>query len=226
MSIRRGQGKVRPELPRRRELHVVAAAPEAKEGRDASGKFAPGNGVARDRGWRTALGRVLGHELTDASMRRVANDSWRLHGAIVKELPSDGVIVRGIVVTLAMHTACMGYWSALALDLGLSTAEGQAASERARIHGTRVERLSVTALDLASKLAACERPGTHDAALQAGLQRLEEHRRREEAENANAPPEGARGQDEGITEADGVCTVCGRAWPAGSDRCLCGEGLN
>jgi hypothetical protein len=161
---------------------VKAKRDAGKEGRDAGGRFVPGNKVSSDRGWRTALSRIMGREPSDPGMRTIATDAARLNGAILRTLPSDDALVRTNVATLSMHAALVGYWSAIALDLGLSTEAGQAASERARIHGQRVERLTVTVHELASKLAKSDVPGRSTPALAAAVKRLAELRRAPEAD--------------------------------------------
>lgn len=204
--IRRSHSKARPELPRRAELRVVAPSKDPKEGRDGGGRFAPRNKHSADRGWRTAATRLLGRDVPDPVMRRVSEDMRRLHGAVLREVPaSDSVIVRTLAAQWAQVSAACSYWGAVAIDKGLSSAEGIAAAERSRVFGQRSERVAVSLLDLGSRMASAEKPGAHDVAVQAGLQRLEEYRRRTEAENANASPDPAEGQDEGFAggvEAD------------------------
>jgi hypothetical protein len=139
-------------------------------------------------------------------MRRVSEDMRRLHGAVLREVPaSDSVIVRTLAAQWAQVSAASSYWGAVAIDKGLSSDEGIAAAERSRVFGQRSERVAVTLLDLGSRMAvaAAEKPGAHDAAVQAGLLRLEEYNRRNQAEAAIAPPEGVQADGEGfVGEAD------------------------
>jgi len=196
--VRTSNGKVRPNLPRRGELPRVDAAKvqarqdASKAGRTTSGRFAAGNCVSADRGWRTALSRIVGREPSDPVMRTIATDAARLNGAILRDLPSGAVLVRTNVASLAMHAAVEGYWSAQALDLGLSTPEGQAASKLALEHGLRVERLSVTVAALAAKLATDERLTSTAPALAAAARRLRERR----AERVEVVDDDGQGESE------------------------------
>ena len=157
MSIERSKGKARPTLPRSSDLKPVRAAEQRSDVRDREGRFAPGNAGGMGRGWKRAIGKMLGQctqELSDVAAR-VAADAWRLFTVAIKEMPHDGPNVRALVARKARHEALEGYWSAQALA-NLGTPKGDAAESRATLHGQRAERLTVSALDVARVLAAAQ----------------------------------------------------------------------
>ena len=82
-------------------------------------------------------------------------------------MPSDGSTVRGLLALRARHEALAGFWHAKAGELGLTSDAGIAAADQALKHGTRAERLAVTALDVATKLAKKPKPLERDAYAQA-----------------------------------------------------------
>lgn len=183
MALRFDKGKARPTLPRTKDLMHVPARPskaaDAKPSlprpgreRDGSGRFLPGNGAALGRGLRGSIRRLLGRDdetVTDVEARQVARDAERLFVAAVRELPSDGELVRQTLAQWAREAALTSFWALRASQLGLVSEEAVAASERARVHGTRAERLSVTSYDLASRLA-----GRRDAVTGGALARIAE----------------------------------------------------
>lgn len=153
MAIEQSHGKARPTLPRASDLQAVPAVPERARNHDERGRAAPGNTLARGRGWKTALRRMLGKGTTDAEAIAVADDAWRLFVAMLGELPHDGPIVRSLAMRKARHDALGAFWSARAALVGLATEEGIKCEERATVHGQRAERLTVTAIDVATRLA-------------------------------------------------------------------------
>lgn len=154
MTIEVSHGKARPTLPRSGDLAaVVDADPERAGSRDGLGRFSSGNVVGRGRGWKRAIASMLGRAAADPIAQRVADDAWRVYAQSLRELPSDGAIVRGLAASRARHVALEGFWSARAVSLGLSGDDGLAAQEVATRHGQRAERLAVTLLDVASRLA-------------------------------------------------------------------------
>lgn len=158
MTIEQSHGKARPTLPRASDLVPVTRTERERTGqRDARGRFAPGNSTATGRGWKAAMAKLLGRSVDDPTASVVARDAWRLYLASLSELPDDGPTVRGLVAMKARHEALAGFWFAQAAAAGLGTPEGIAAGEQATKHGQRAERLAVTALDVASKLATARR---------------------------------------------------------------------
>jgi len=166
MPIESSHGKARPTLPRSSDLQAVPTVSDAERqragSRDAHGRFAPGNVIGRGRGWKRAIARVLGRHIEDPVAIAVAADAWKDYCATLRQLPSDGPMVRGLVALKARHLALAAYFHGLGAERGLSTEEGMAALEMASKHGQRAERLAVTALDVATKLAKEPRGGPND----------------------------------------------------------------
>lgn len=158
MTIERSHGRARPTLPRLSDVPTTGTAPERDEGRTADGRFGSGNAVARGRGWKRAIRKLLGHVGDDPLASNVAEHAWRLYAAFLRELPHDGPSVRALVAQRARHEALSGFWTDVAASLGMTTEAGIAATDRATAHGQRAERLSVTSLDTAVKLAAARKP--------------------------------------------------------------------
>lgn len=155
MTIERSHGKARPTLPRSSDLGTVPPTDaDPRRCRTANGQFTSGNQAAVGRGAKAAIRKLLGKgvTLTNAEAISVARDAARLFGDTLRELPNDGPTVRQLVALFARHSALAAYWSAKASAAGLGTAEGIEAQEREAKHGQRVERLSVTMLDVAIKL--------------------------------------------------------------------------
>jgi hypothetical protein len=154
VTARFTKGKARTELVRSRDLKAVPAVAERPDSRDVHGRFAAGNAGGKGRGWKRAIAKMLGR--TDAELAGVATalaaDAWRIFTVSMREMPQDGPNVRALVARKARHEALEGYWTARALE-GLGTPEGDQAEARATQHGVRAERLTVTALDVATRLA-------------------------------------------------------------------------
>lgn len=160
MAIQRSQGKARPQLPRGRDLPAIGAVVDRPSKRDTHGRFAAGNIGGRGRGWKRAIAKMLGRDVADDLAdvaTAVAEDAWRLFSVAIRELPSDGANVRALVARKARHEALEGYWTARALAK-LGTPEGDDAEAKATAHGVRAERLTVTAIDVATRLANASPP--------------------------------------------------------------------
>lgn len=71
-------------------------------------------------------------------------------------MPNDGPTVRGLLAAKCRHEALAGFWTARSVELGLSSDGGIAAQHEATEHGRRAERLAVTALDIACRIAKAE----------------------------------------------------------------------
>lgn len=158
--MERSHDKMRPSLPRSRELPaVLPTAPERPRQRDAHGRFTPGNHASLGRGAKAALRRLLGrgNDIADADAAQLARDAERLFAATLAELPSDGATVRQLAASFARHSALQGFWAARAAELGLSSDEAVKAEEHASKHGARAERLAISMLDVASRLRRQER---------------------------------------------------------------------
>ena len=153
MTLPRSHGKARPELPRSRDLPEVPTEGERPVQRDAGGRFAAGNAVARGRGWRRACAKMLGRHVDDPVAHAVSEDAWRLFCAGLRDMPNDGPTVRALLAQKARHDALAGFWSTEAAKRGLTTKDGMLAEDRAMKHGAAAMRLAVVALDIASRLA-------------------------------------------------------------------------
>lgn len=153
MSIERSNGKARPTLPRASDLRRVQSAGNPTEGRDDAGRFAPGNRVSMGARWKNSVKRLLGRGASEETASGVARQAWGLYLAVMRDMPSDGTTVRMLAALQARHAALAAYFTDRAGELGLDTPAGTAALERATKDGQRAERLAVTALDVATKLA-------------------------------------------------------------------------
>jgi hypothetical protein len=154
MTIEQSHGKARPTLPRSSDLPKIETVRDPSEGRAEAGRFAPGNQHARGHGWKTALKKMLGREVATEEAAAVANDAWKIFCANVREMPSDGSMVRGLLMRKARHEALSAFWEHRAAEVGLATDEGVKAQAEALKHGQRAERLAVTAIDIATRLAS------------------------------------------------------------------------
>lgn len=184
MTIERSHGKARPTLPRSDDLRLVPTGTEARRSRDERGRLLSGNDLARGRGWKQALRKMLGKGATDVEAIAVSDDAWRLFVGALHEMPHDGQNVRALLMRKARHEAMSAYWSAKASLVGLATEEGIAAEELATQHGQRAERLTVTALDVATKLAGAKQPKPLDLAAVSAAAEAETARRRDAAARA------------------------------------------
>ncbi len=157
MSIETSHGKARPTLPRSSDLAVVDTVPNPSEGRAPFGRFAPGNRIAQGQRWKASIRKLLGRGATSAEAEALARESFRLYLALLRAMPSDGPSVRTLVALQARHVVLAARWANRAAELGFDSDEGIAADERALRHGQRAERVAVTALDVATRVATAKR---------------------------------------------------------------------
>lgn len=99
---------------------------------------------------------MLGSTPDDPIAAEVSAAARIAYRAKLAELPNQGPIVATMVACAARHDALCAFWSEEAARRGLSSAEGIAAQAEATKHDVRSERLMVTAIDLATKLARRE----------------------------------------------------------------------
>ena len=194
MAIERSHGAARPTLPRSSDLQPVTVSDADRERvgeRDERGRFRHGNESGRGRGWKRAIASMLGRDVSDPVAQRVASDAWRIFSATVRELPSDGASVRALAASRARHVALEAFWGAEAVTRGLTTAEGIAAQALADKHGQRAERLAVTTLDVATKLA---RPGGPIGSLPPWMHYVDEPETPKAAATATEPVDSAIGE--------------------------------
>jgi hypothetical protein len=196
MTIEKSHGKARPTLPRSSDLVAVPDTVDDRIRNHAGdGRFPVGNSASRGRGWKRAISKMLGRGVDDldAVARAVSEDAWRLFIQTMRELPSDGAMVRARVTSMVRHQALEAFWGARAVAQ-LGTPEGDLADDRASAHGQRAERLSVTALDIATRLAKATRAPEADL-LAIHVAAEEETTRRRDAERRRLGLDDARGSD-------------------------------
>lgn len=156
MALEQSHGKARPTLPRSSDLSEVQTVREPTEGRGDGGRFAAGNRIAIGAKWKASVKKLLGRTGDDSATEVVGRDSWKIYLATLRAMPSDAAPVRSLVALHARHVAVAGYFTNRAAEVGLDTKEGLAFLEIASHHGQRAERTAVTALDVATKLAASQ----------------------------------------------------------------------
>jgi hypothetical protein len=156
MSIRNEHGKARPQPPRSKDLPSALSAAEPNRGRDASGRFAPGNGLATERGIKALLKRQLGKHADDAEVQSLYRETRIQFLAELGRMPSKAPQVQRDLCARARWSALSARYAALAASLGLDTPEGQKALDTAMKLDARAERLGVTALDIAERLHRSE----------------------------------------------------------------------
>lgn len=156
----RSHGKVRPSLPRLKELPAEPLPPRDRTaGRDALGRFAAGSKQpgARSRGWRKALVQLAGPNVVGPEVQKLASESATLYRARLAELAHQGPTVSALVAEGARSSVLSSHLAARALAVGVETAKGRALLDLSMKLGQRGERTSVSAYDLAQRLAEAER---------------------------------------------------------------------
>lgn len=150
MSFERSHGKLRPGLPRLAELGSGDDTARSRTaGRDASGRFVPGNRVSVRSGDKAAVKALLGEGAGDGAAGAVARDAARIARALVGDMPNDRPAVR-LLCTLAGRAAALAGWlTGEAEKAGLGTPAGLDLVDRATAQGQRAERLLVSALGTA-----------------------------------------------------------------------------
>lgn len=155
--MERSQRKLRPSLPRLKDNRAEPLPPaERGQGRDASGRFAPGHKGTKGKGWKRALARLSHAELSDAELKPLLGDSASLFRAQLAELPNTGAIVSTVVAEGSRSAVLSAYCAARALEVGIETEKGGRLLELSVKLGQRAERTAVTAYDLSQRLAAAE----------------------------------------------------------------------
>lgn len=154
----RSHGKARPSLPRAAELPVPHPPPDRGQGRDARGRFAPGNRQsARSRGWRRAIAQLASGHVATAEQAKLAGDSGSLYRATLSTLPYQGPLTNPIAADNARSAVLSAHLASAALAAGVTTAKGRQLLELSLKLGQRAERTAVTLLDLTTRLAEAER---------------------------------------------------------------------
>jgi hypothetical protein len=156
MALERSKGKLRPGLPRSSDLHTVPAG-EPDGNRDTGGRFEKGNTVGTRRGIRALIKRHLGRDGTNAETESVYRETTTLFGGFMKSMPTEADVVQDLAARQARASVFSARFAAQALEVGIFTDKGRQLLEMSIRFDQRAERLMVTALDVATKLAESER---------------------------------------------------------------------
>lgn len=169
MALRHEHGKLRPQPPRLKDLKRRQRSGERSRNQDAQGRFVAGNDAPKGRALKAIIKRHLGKEATGETAEQLAKETLMLFRACKTAVGSDAPQVQDTLARRARWSVLSAHYALRAVELGLETEEGQRCLELALKLDTRVERLDVTAIDLADRLRA-EAGGNpvHDAILGAG----------------------------------------------------------
>ncbi len=167
MAERFTHDQPRTESPRLKDVPRVDAAAKRPEGRDGSGRFAPGNTEQKQKGIKSQLRKSLG-DAADATNGELVRSALKLYFAMVRELPADGAAVRALCAASARHGALAAHYGNLAAATGLATPDGLKFAEASRQHDTTAQRMSVSAYDRAVREARAK-PKDTKAALTARI---------------------------------------------------------
>jgi hypothetical protein len=132
------------------------------EGRDASGRFASANPWAGAAKWRALIADGLGRDLPGEA-GELGKRAYRLFRAFLSDMPVDCASVRSLVAQRARAAALADRYAMLGMQAGEATEAGTAALAEALKWDARAERLAVTSLDIATKLAVVARKHPIDA---------------------------------------------------------------
>lgn len=151
-------GKVRPSLPRLRDVKTVDAAPKRMGERDANGRFVPGNKAGTGRGYKMAIAKSLDAPVDDPTAVMLVRRANSIYTSTLRTLPSDDPMTRSLTSLFAWEATMAAHCAARAWEVGIDSPAGMKLQEQATKHGQRAERLTVTILDVSSKLASTARP--------------------------------------------------------------------
>ena len=157
MSFVNEKGKLRPQPPRLKNLRPGKRPRERSGNQDTKGRFVAGNDAPKGRAVKRIIRRYLGEGA--ASSEQVAaltSDTLTLFKAFKRVMASDAPQVQDTVARRARWGVLSAWFAMRAAELGLETEQGMAALEMALKLDARAERLDVTALDLADRLATPE----------------------------------------------------------------------
>ena len=156
----RSHGALRPSLPRAADLPAAIEPAGTPPGtRDAAGRFLPGNPWASGNRWRQliaeGLGRGMQHDSDTA--RELARRAHRYFRSFLRDLPIDSATTRSLTAQRARAAALADFYGLEAARLELTSSEALKAAEQAAKWCQRAERLAVTTLDIAQRLAVAAR---------------------------------------------------------------------
>jgi len=156
----RSHGAMRPSLPQSYELPAAIEPVRSRtEGRDAAGRFVSGNPWAPGNRWRQLIAEGLGrHTQHDSDVARdLSRRAYRYFRSFLRDLPIDSATTRSLTAQRARAAALADFYGLEAARLQLTSAEALKAAEAAAKWCQRAERLAVTTLDIASRLATAAR---------------------------------------------------------------------
>lgn len=153
MTFERSHSKARPTLPRASDLRAGTSARKPTDGRDAAGRFVPGNRVSVGAGFKRTAKKLLGSGTGSTEEHILRRDAWRVFTATMRTMPVDAPPVRSLVGLHSRHIALAAMYGAKASAAGLDTPEGMRLQEAADRQSQRAERVLVTALDVARVVA-------------------------------------------------------------------------
>jgi hypothetical protein len=151
--IEQSHGKARPTLPRASDLRPIEPEGKPSGERASHGHFAAGNRLGLGARFTHTIKKALGSKASTGEAQIVARDARRVFGHVMRSLPSDAPPVRVLVAIHARHTALNAFYTLKAEAAGLDTTEGLKLLEVADRQSQRAERVLVTALDVATKMA-------------------------------------------------------------------------
>lgn len=154
MTIEQSHGKARTILPRASDLRSVEANEKPKESRENHGRFGKGNTAGLGARFVHTIRKCLGTKGGEGDSMIVARDARRVFSHLMRSMPSDAPPVRVLAVIHARHVALHGYYTSLAEQAGLDTDKGLKLLEVADRQSQRAERVLVTCLDVATKIAS------------------------------------------------------------------------
>jgi hypothetical protein len=150
----RSHGKLRPSLPKAKDLPTVLPVSDPSTGRGARGHFAPGNRHGVDRAVRAQVKRWLGRGATDAQVEASLREARVAFKAELRTMPSKAPTVQRLMAAATRDGVLSAHLALKAVEHGLETPEGRAALELSMKLSARAERQSVTAWDLANRLSS------------------------------------------------------------------------
>jgi hypothetical protein len=165
--VERSQRKLRPSLPRLKDLHAAPQPPkDPTAGRDAQAASLRATDRARAaeagaRRWCSSPAPTSAASKCTSSPATAAACSAHAW----PELPCEGPTVSALVAEGARSTVLSTHLAARALAVGIETAKGRALLDARMKLVQRAERTAVTAYDLAQRLAEAQRKANPNAGL-------------------------------------------------------------
>jgi hypothetical protein len=153
MTIEQSHGKARPALPRASDLPTIEADEKPSRERAAHGHFAAGNRTGLGARFTHTIKKALGTKASSGEAKVVARDARRVFSHLIRSMPSDAPPVRVLAAMHARHVALNAFYTTKAEAAGLDTPEGMKLLEIADRQSQRAERVLVTCLDVATKMA-------------------------------------------------------------------------